>query len=85
MTDDEDQSNYDVFRDCIAGPMVQRLLTRSAEPVKKKSARSRKATARSVVLVEEEVRNDTEDLTDFVDVKASDEHFLRSSLRARST
>ncbi len=71
MIYDENQSNYKAFRDCVSGPVIQRLLYTPANPIKKKSAKSRKNAARSAVPVEEEVSNEVEDLTDFVDVQES--------------
>lgn len=70
MTDEEHHGNYGTFRDCFSGPIVQRLLTRPAKPVNKKGAKNRKNAARSANQVENEVGNDAEDLTDFIDVRA---------------
>ena len=68
MIDDELQGNYETFRDCVSGPVVQRLLSRPAKPVKKKAATNRKNGTKSVIHTEQEVGNGAEDLTDFVDV-----------------
>ncbi len=68
MSDEEHQGNYETFRDCFSGPIVQRLLTRPAKPVNKKGVKNRKNAVRGANYVEQEVGNGAEDLTDFVDV-----------------
>jgi hypothetical protein len=70
MSGEEHQGNYETFRDCFSGPIVQRLLTRPAKPANKKGAKNRKNAARSANYGEQEVGNGAEDLTDFVDVRA---------------
>ena len=68
MIDDENQSNYETFRDCISGPVIQRLLTKPTKLVKKKGVQNRKNAIKSAVQAGEEIENEAEDLTDFVDV-----------------
>ena len=74
MIYDENQSNYETFLDCVSGPFIQRLLSTPANPMKKKSAKSRKNAAKSAVPVEEEVNKEAEDLADFLDVQESFSH-----------
>lgn len=68
MSNEEHQGNYETFRDCFSGPIVQRLLTKPVNSVNKKGAKNRKNAARGANHVEQEVGNEAEDLTDFVDV-----------------
>lgn len=64
-----DQSNYGIFRDCVSGPVIQKLLLAPAEPLKRKAPRKRKSpTAKLSVTDELSAEDQTGDLADFVDV-----------------
>lgn len=66
----ENQSNYDAFRDCVKGPIVQKLLIHSTKPVTNKKSRGRK---NSSAIVEDviDLEDNAEDFAEFVDVRQS--------------
>ena len=63
----EDQRNYDVFRDCVEGPIIQKLLIPPRKLATNKKARGRKNSpvkAKAVV----DIEDDAEDFAEFIDV-----------------
>lgn len=71
----EDQSNYTIFRDCLSGPIVQKLLL---NPVKKPVPRRAKGRKNSAAKADNaEMSSDAndqeaaDDCADFVDVVIS--------------
>lgn len=65
----DDQSNYGIFRDCISGPIIQKLLIAPAKPLKRKAARERKNSAARLSAIDNwSAENEADDLADFVDV-----------------
>ena len=67
-----DQSNYESFRDCVSGPIVQKLLITSSKPVGRKAARGRKKSGTQSGTADPlaDVKDDAEDLTEFVEVRS---------------
>ncbi|KAL8695765.1 MAG: hypothetical protein Q9224_003175, partial [Gallowayella concinna] len=68
------QKNLDLFRDCLSGPLVQRLAIDNSRPRRKRRSKGQKKKAGEAVDVPEQ--NDTlpaaEELTDFVDYVATE-------------
>lgn len=68
----EDQSNYTIFRDCLSGPIIQKLLLNPAKKPVSRRAKGRKNPATKVDNAEApDDANDQEvadDCVDFVDV-----------------
>lgn len=71
----EDQSNYTIFRDCLSGPIVQKLLLNPAKKAVSIRAKGRKNSAAKADNAEmSSDANDQEaadDCADFVDVVIS--------------
>lgn len=65
----EDQSNYDIFRDCVNGPIIQKLLIPLKRSVTSRKARGRKNAAAKLETVIDIEDNDTLDFAEFVDVR----------------
>lgn len=64
------QSNYGNFRDCVSGPIIQKLLIAPAKPLKRKAAREGRNSAPAKLSATDDlsVENEADDLADFVDV-----------------
>lgn len=65
------QKNLDLFRDCLSGPLVQRLALDKSLPAQKRRSKGQRKKVKEVANVPEEdddARPAAEELTDFVDV-----------------
>ena len=69
MISEVHQINFETFRDCVSGPILERLLKPPAKPAKQKSARKRNNATRSAQYTERNLTDGAEDLADFVDVR----------------
>ncbi|MCJ1462030.1 hypothetical protein MMC07_000630 [Pseudocyphellaria aurata] len=71
-----DHSNFDIFRDCVSGPIIQKLLIAPAKPSKRKTARERKNPAASLSATDEPIAEDNgDDFAEFVDYIATETFF----------
>lgn len=62
-------TNFDLFRDCVSGPIIQKLVIAPAKRSKSKTGRERKVSAAGLRATDELIaENDGDDLADFVDV-----------------
>lgn len=70
MVLDEEQSNYQLFRDCLSTPLIEKSVT---EVPKKKKTRKygRKTAIKPVSAPAADEANDAEELADFIDVSVS--------------
>lgn len=65
----DNQSNYEMFRDCVSGPIIQKLLVAPVKPLKRKAARERKNSAAKLSATDNlNAEDEADDLADFVDV-----------------
>ena len=67
----ENRGNFETFRDCLWGPIVQQDTARSGRSLRKRSRRGRKNAYRSTKPAGYEIESktsDAEELADFVDV-----------------
>lgn len=63
------QSNYGNFRDCVSGPIIQKLLIAPAKPLKRKTAREGRNSAAKLSATDDlSVENEADDFADFIDV-----------------
>ncbi len=69
MNEEDSQSNYEVFRECLSGPIIQKSAVKPTKPRKRKAGRSAIKPVEIPDLHEEHGGNDAEDLADFVDVR----------------
>lgn len=64
----DDQSNYEIFRDCVSGPIIQKLLIAQPKPLKRKAVRRRKISTKLSATDDWSAENEADDLADFIDV-----------------
>lgn len=62
------QSNYGNFRDCVSGPIIQELLIAPAKPLKRKTAREGRKSAKLSATDDLSVENEADEFADFIDV-----------------
>jgi hypothetical protein len=65
MISDEESTNFQVFRDCISAPLIEKSTSKTAKP--KRKANSRRKTAIKPVSQPAEDINDAAELADFVE------------------
>jgi len=64
--DKAEESNYQIFRDCLATPLIEKSTTEPKKPKKARAKAGRKTVIKPVSVVLEEP-NDAEELADFID------------------
>ena len=65
---DEDEHNYEIFRDCLSTSIIQRLAT-PKRPVRKRAVKGRKNAIKPIARpTDEREVDDAEDLAEFIDV-----------------
>ena len=67
MEDDTENSNFQLFRDCLSTPLIEKSSTTPHKKVRKARA-GRKTAIKPVTTPREEEPNDAAELADFVDV-----------------
>ncbi|KAI9822469.1 MAG: hypothetical protein M1827_000188 [Pycnora praestabilis] len=75
MIVEDERSNYETFRDCLSGPIIQKSAVKGSKPQKRRNARGRKNTIKVVEHVETQNERDeqgAEDLADFIDYLATE-------------
>ena len=68
----EDRGNFETFRDCLCGPILQQDAARSSRSASKRPRRGRRLADKSRTPAGYEIEsktNDAEELADFVDVQ----------------
>ncbi|KAL8803113.1 MAG: hypothetical protein Q9182_003363 [Xanthomendoza sp. 2 TL-2023] len=65
MLSSELQKNFDLFRDCLSGPLVQRLAIDNAKPTRKRKSKGQKKKAGDVLDEQNDTPPAAEELTDF--------------------
>jgi hypothetical protein len=71
MSTNEDDENFEIFRDCLSVPAIAKLSVSNQTSAKKRSERRRKTSRKdaSAELVQEETEtDDLADLSEFIDV-----------------
>ncbi|KAL9053846.1 MAG: hypothetical protein Q9206_003776 [Seirophora lacunosa] len=87
MPFDETQSNLDIFRDCLSGPLVQRSAVGKGRTPQKRRTKGRKNSIKPVKIhVEADSlgRGDVEELAEFIDVSDSNLRNMSPQLRVAS-
>jgi len=67
MIENAEQANFDIFRDCLATPLISLAAVRPSKPVKKRKGTGRKNAIKPVESIIEP-ENDAEELSEFIDV-----------------
>lgn len=67
MIEDAEQSNFEVFRECLATPLISLAAIKPSKQTKKRKGTGRKNTIKPVETVPEP-ENDAEELSEFIDV-----------------
>ena len=72
MVIEDEKHNFDLFRECLSGPLLEQLAIRKTPRSKKKAAKGR--DSRQILEVpegkREEDNDDVEDCAEFIDVHA---------------
>lgn len=69
MPFDEAQSNFDLFRDCLSGPLLQRSAIENAKVSQKRRTRGRKYSVKHDIDAHAIGQGDAEELAEFINVK----------------
>lgn len=70
MIADDEQTNYETFRDCLSTPLIEKSLGEPRNPRKRKGGKGRKNAIKPVVEVTIDTSNDAAELADFLDVSS---------------
>jgi hypothetical protein len=65
MISDEESTNFQVFRDCLSAPLIEKSTSNTAKP--KRKANGRRKTAIKPVSQPADAINDAAELADFVE------------------
>lgn len=71
MIEDEERSNYEAFRECLSGPIIEKASITPIKPRRRKAGKGRKSASEPVNTIEDHDEpngDDAEDLADFIDV-----------------
>lgn len=70
MMDETEAFNFQLFRECLSTPLIQKSTSNTNTPVKqtRKARGGRKNAIKPVVQAEEDSPNDAEELGEFIDV-----------------
>ncbi|KAI9725043.1 MAG: hypothetical protein M1812_000319 [Candelaria pacifica] len=74
MIDDEERSNYETFRDCLSGPVIQKSAVKS-KPKGRRSSKGRKNAIKPIASISPKDaadEQDADDLAEFVDYLATE-------------
>jgi hypothetical protein len=63
-----EDANFQVFRDCLSGPLIEKSSTELGKKHRKARGNSRRKAAIKPIQIELEERNDAEELAEFIDV-----------------
>lgn len=64
--DEAEEANFQILRDCLATPLIEKSTTEPKKPKKARAKAGRKTVIKPVSAVPEE-SNDAEELADFID------------------
>jgi len=71
MIEDDERSNYEAFRECLCGPIIEKSAITPTKPRKRKPGKGRKTAIKPTERTDahdERNGDDVKDLADFVDV-----------------
>ena len=88
MTSELNNANFNIFRDCLSGPLIARSAETPSKTQKRRKHKGRKhaeITPPSQALDAVGDTEDAEDLAEFIDVGLSMPHEMISKLNSRST
>lgn len=74
MADEEPSSNYEAFRECLSGPIIQKSALAPSKARKRKAHKARRKSTDQTTIephdgLDERNGSDAEDLADFIDVR----------------
>ncbi len=71
MIDNEETSNYETFRDCFSGPVIQKSAAEKSKPKTRRSSKGRKNAIKPVASTSHDAADEqnADDLAEFIDVR----------------
>jgi hypothetical protein len=72
MISAEETANFELFRDCLSTPLIQKFATSPPKPKRKRKndhGRKKSQAVKADVSLEDENSKDAEELSEFIDVR----------------